>query len=434
MEVFVARQPIFDVRDRVVGYELLHRAGPSNRYTGFDPAISTGQLLSENMLSYDTWHQLTGGRRAWVNFPAQLLLDGTATLVTHEHIVIELLEDIAANDEVVAACKDLADQGYMLAADDVTTPDDTNPLLEIVHVVKVDFRATTPEQRLGLAKRFAGRVHLLAEKVETRAEHAEAVTLGYELMQGYFLREPAMVSQRRVDRTRIGALSVMRAVQKHPMDFADVEVAIKREVAITDKLLRYLNSVVFGWRSRVTTIRQALIALGEMQVRRWVSVVVVSEMAADRPDELMVSTLMRARLCEQLAPALHMQSMAFDLFLTGMYSQMHLLLGTDRETMLEEAPVPDVVGRALLHETGPLWSALRLVISWESGDWEAVTAHAEALGIEQDELPSSYARALEFADSSREDAPPLRDSAVRATVWTPSPGHSAVVTGAAPPR
>jgi EAL and modified HD-GYP domain-containing signal transduction protein len=239
------------------------------------------------------------------------------------------------------------------------------------------------------------------------------------LLQGYFLREPAMLSQRTVDRTRVGALSVMRAVSKRPMDFAEVEDAIKREVAITDKLLRYLNSVVFGWRSRVTTIRQALVALGEVQVRRWASVVVVSAMATDRPDELKVSTLMRARLCEQLASALHMQSMAFDLFLTWMYSHMHLLLGVERETMLEEAPIPDVVRRALLHETGPLWAALQLVISWESGDWEAVTAHAETLGIDLDELPSSYARALEFADSSREDATPSGARAVTAAAWDP---------------
>jgi hypothetical protein len=117
-------------------------------------------------------------------------------------------------------------------------PDDDNPLLDIVDVIKVDFREAAAAQRAALAKRFGGRARLLAEKVETRAEQAAALDLGYELLQGYYLHEPVMVARRTIDRTRMGVLSVLGAVSKDPMDFAEVEDAVKREVAITDKLLR----------------------------------------------------------------------------------------------------------------------------------------------------------------------------------------------------
>jgi EAL and modified HD-GYP domain-containing signal transduction protein len=403
MEVFVARQPIFNLEDRVVGYELLHRAGPSNQFAGIDAATATSQLLSDNLLSGDGWHRLTGGRRAWVNFPASLLLDGSATLVPPEHLVVELLEDIVVNDEIVEACKDLAERGYVLAADDVVTPEDTSPLLDLVDIVKVDFRLADGAQRAGLADRFRGQHRLLAEKVETRAERAEAVDLGYGLLQGYFLREPAMVSRRTVNQTRIGALSLMEVVSKSPMDFTEVEDAIKREVALTDKLLRYLNSVSFGWKTRITTIRKALVTLGEVQVRRWVSVAVVSAVAADQPDELMASTLTRARLCELLSAAPGIDAEPFELFLTGMYSQMHVLIDAEPEAMLADAPLPETVRGALLDQTGPLWTALKLAVCWEAGDWDGVGAFADALGLRLDDLPKYYARALAFADTIRAD-------------------------------
>lgn len=403
MEVFVARQPIFNVEERVVGYELLHRAGPTNQFANIDATTATSQLLSDNLLSADGWHSLTGGRRAWVNFPASLLLDGSAMLVPPEHMVVELLEDIVVDDAVVEACKDLVERGYVLAADDVVSPDDSSPLLDLVDIVKVDFRLANGAQRAGLADRFRGHRRLLAEKVETRAERTEAEDLGYGLLQGFFLHEPAMVSRRTIDQTRVGALSLMNVISKNPMDFAEVEEAIKREVALTDKLLRYLNSVAFGWKTRITTIRRALVALGEVQVRRWVSVAVVSAVAADRPDELMVSTLMRARLCELLSAAPRMEAAPFELFLTGMYSQMHVLIGAEPEAMIAEAPVPDSVRSALLDKTGPLSTALQLVTCWEAGDWDGVGARADALGLQITDLPDYYVRAVEFADSIRAD-------------------------------
>lgn len=400
MDVFVARQPIFDTRLRVVGYELLHRAGAQNVYTGPDELTATRQLLDEHLLS-DNWHHLTGGRRAWVNFPTDLLLDGTALLVPPERMVVELLEWIVVDSDMVAACEDLVAHGYVLAADDVTSPDDTNPLLDLVEVVKVDFRAAGPVERAGLAARFGGRTRLLAEKVETRAEQAEAIELGYELLQGYFLREPAMVKQRAIDKSRVGVLSALRAVSRDPMDFDEVEDTIKHEVALTDKLLRYLNSAVFGWQTRVTTIRAALVALGELQIRRWVSVVAVSTVAVDQPPELIGTALVRARMCELVAEDPQVHASALDLFLVGLYSQMHVLMGTDLETTMTSAPVPEVVREALLGRSGPLWQVLELVTAWEQGDWEAVGPLADRVGVRPEQLPDRYADALVFADAIR---------------------------------
>lgn len=409
MDVFVARQPIFDLRERVVGYELLHRCGAENAFSGIANDLATNQLLSEHLLT-DGSPRLTGGLPAWVNFPADLLLNGAVTLVPPERMVVELLEDIVADDALLAVCRDLADRGYVLAADDVSDAADDNPLLDVAQIIKVDFRTAGPEHRIALARRFKGRARLLAEKVETRADQAQAVELGYELLQGYFLDEPRVLRHRALEQTRQGALSVLTAVSSQPMDFEAVERAIKQDLALTDKLLRYLNSAVFAWRRQIASIREALVALGEVQVRRWVTVVAVASAFADRPDELVVSALARARLCEQFGGAMDIDVSPLELFLTGLYSRMHLLMETDRETALADAPTPEPVRRALLDRRGPAWSVLQLVVAWELGDWEQVTRRAAALGVHEAQLTLWYAEALGFADTVRHDDTPAMAS------------------------
>ena len=402
MQVFAARQPIFDRRDRVAGYELLHRNGPQNRFSGADSVQATRELLSDNVLG-DGSPFMLGNVPAWVNFPVELLLDGSATLAPTDRIVVELLEDIEPADEVVAACADLAARGYSLAADDVVDADDDNPLLDLVSMVKVDFRGTTGAERAALARRFSGKVTLLAEKVETRAEQQEAVDLGFALFQGYYLREPIMMSKRTLDRTTAGVLAILQAVAEEPIDFEKAERALKQDVALTDQLLRYLNSAVFSWRRQVTTLRAAMVTLGERQLRRWVSVAALSSLSVDKPDELLTSTLVRARMCEGLAPTLSGADPT-DLFLTGLYSQLHLLVGADFRDTIEQAPLPEPIARALLDGAGPLWDALELVVAYERGLWEDVREGAGRLHAEPECLPAAYTAALEFADSLRGSA------------------------------
>lgn len=399
MDVFVARQPIFDTTEQVVGYELLHRVDATNSYDGTDAVAATGQLLSDHLLT-DSWDLLTGGRRAWVNFPAALLLSGAAQLVPPKRLVVELLEDIAVDADVVDACRRLADCGYTLAADDVVDADDDNPLLDLVDVVKVDFRAASGAARRELADRFRGRARLLAEKVETRADLATAVELGYDLLQGYVLRQPAVVSRGAIDQSRLGLLAVVAAVARRPMDVDEVAGAIKGDVALTDRFLRYLNSAAFGWRDRVETIGQGLVRLGEVQIRRWTTINALSAVNPDNPDEVVVATLVRAHLCEQLADLLPWDLSAFELFLTGIYSRIDVLLGTDLATAVRQAPVPPAVRHALLERDGPLWRTLQLVTAWEDGDWASVVATTDELRVDRGEVARCYTEAIANADAA----------------------------------
>lgn len=399
MDIFVTRQPIFDDRERVVGYELLHRTAEQPALTqSVDPVAETSQLLSEHLL-VEANSQLTGGYPAWVRFPSEMLLDGSPQLVPVNRLVVQI-GGRTLSDEVVAVSAELAGLGYRLAAGPFHDPGVAERLIGLIDVLRVDFSATPVPERERISGRFAGRCRLLAEHVETREDQAAATSLGFELLQGNFLSQPATVTRRAVDRTQLGVLAAMDAISRHEMDFTEVEQAIKRDVALTDRLLRYINSAAFGWRNKITTIHQALVTLGERDVRRWVTVnaLVAARRSSNR--HLLVSALFRARMSERLAVLIAADVSPFDLFLTGMYSQMPALLGADMESTLKQVPLSEHVRDALLRHEGPLWQALQVVIAWESGDWDRVELACDQLGIRPGDLSECYTHAVNFADTA----------------------------------
>jgi EAL and modified HD-GYP domain-containing signal transduction protein len=185
-ECFLARQPIFDAGRQVFGYEQLFRSAPVDHFTQTDGDAASSRLVSDT-LSVFGLHSLTGGYKAFINFTRQGLLQGLAYLLPPGHVVVELLESIKPDLEVLQACRQLKRDGYTLALDDFLYDPELEPLLELADIIKVDFRAATPEHcRLFACQTATRRQVLLAEKVETWQEYRDAVSWGYQYFQGFF--------------------------------------------------------------------------------------------------------------------------------------------------------------------------------------------------------------------------------------------------------
>jgi EAL and modified HD-GYP domain-containing signal transduction protein len=290
MNTLVARQPIFDRQLRVHAYELLFRSGPENVFPLVDGASATSRVLDTGLVS--GLETLAGGKPAFVNFPRELLLGEHATLIPPERMVVEILEDVELDDEVTAACRRLRRRGYRLALDDYVGGRNEQ-LGGLVDIVKVDFLLADRHTRRRLAEYFAGsKVLLLAEKVQAQEEFDEARTLGYRYFQGYFFAEPALVPLSTVPALHLGALRILEAAHRYPLDFGAVEAAIKADLALSYRLLRFINSAALGRAHRIESIRRALVMLGE-EVRKWVSIAVLSELASGKPEELLITSALR---------------------------------------------------------------------------------------------------------------------------------------------
>lgn len=397
MQVYMARQPIFDRRKRVVAYELLFRSGLQNVFDAADGELATSRVISDSFLVFDS-QSTTRGKRAFVNFTRDFLLGPYAQLLPKQWLAIEILETVEPDDEVVAACRALCQAGYFLVLDDFVYHPRFDPLLKLAKVVKLDILANTREQLALQVQRLSPfGVRLLAEKVETQEEFECTLAMGFTYFQGYFFSKPVVVSGRDVPGFKLTYLRMLQEINKANLDFTRVEKIISQDVSLSYKLLRYINSVGFGLLGEVKSIRQALTLLGEENVQKWASLVALTHLGQDKPDELLVSSIVRAKFGESLAPLVGLPERASHLFLMGLFSHIDALLDQPLEQILGQMPIDRDVKAALAGRPGRLGLVYRLITAYERGDWEASAQLLASLGLAEEALPDLYLKALHWS-------------------------------------
>jgi c-di-GMP-related signal transduction protein len=401
MEVFVARQAIFDRRQRVYGYELLFRPRPDSTAAGAVDSSASLQVINNSFLSIGV-DRLLAGKRAFINFTQDLLTDERTFSLPPSMTVIEILESVKPEPAVIAACRALREKGYVLALDDFTLREGWDELAELAGVIKVDFRATTVAEQQSLVKRYSpAGVCMLAEKIETQEEFRRACQMGYHYFQGYFFARPVLVSHREIPGSKVAYLQILREIHRPELEFRALEALIQRDVSLAYKLLRYINSAVFGWVSPVQSILQALALLGEQEIRNWVSLAALPTLAVDKPDELVRTALVRARFSELLAPWAGLANRKSDLFLIGLFSLLEAMLDRPLKETLAEMGLRGDIADVLLGAAPPqqpLAGVYALVREYEATDWEALTATAGRLRVPTDLIPEIYVSAVTWAD------------------------------------
>lgn len=298
---YVARQPIFDREKRVFGYELLFRDGVENAFTSGDADMASRATLDRSLLV--GLDMLCDGKRAFVNCTRDTLIKGLVTLLPPNSTVVEVLESVSPDPDVMAAVERLKEAGYMIALDDFVMNDAREPLAEMADIIKVELKLTTVEQRTAMVKRYGPwKRRMLAEKVETQEEFVAAREMGFVYFQGYFFRRPEMISANEMPSNRMNYLRMLQAVSSPDLDMQRLEQLIKGEASICYRLLRYLNSPMFGFRNEIHSVKHGLAILGEREMRRWVRLVAAVGAGQDSSSDLLLSSLVRARFAELLAP------------------------------------------------------------------------------------------------------------------------------------
>jgi EAL and modified HD-GYP domain-containing signal transduction protein len=223
----------------------------------------------------------------------------------------------------------------------------------------------------------------------------EAKKMGFLYFQGYFFREPEILSAHDIPVNRLNYLRMLQEVSRPELNSKEIEKLIKSEVSLCYRLLRYLNSALFAFSSEIHSIGHALAILGEREVRRWIRLVATLGAGQERSSELVISALVRARFCELLSPKInHGDS---DLFLMGLLSLMDAIL---------EIPIADVVSRialdqetraVLLGGASRLRPLYQLMLARESGEWERAAECAQAMQLSENEVAEAYWQAMAWA-------------------------------------
>ncbi|HWD73928.1 MAG TPA: HDOD domain-containing protein [Solirubrobacteraceae bacterium] len=369
---FIARQPIFNRNLQVVGYELLFRGHGYTADALIDnPERATATVVLNSFTELEL-ERIVGNKTAWVNVSREFVLDGLVQAIPPRLGGLEISEDEQFDDDMVAALRGLKDQGYRLALDDFRGRPGAEEVLELFDVVKLNMPALGREQLSDQVRRLGPYPGLLlADKLATRPDHEFSAGAGCDLFQGYFFCRPAVVGTRGISANRLALLQVVAALHDPGVDLSDVEQLITRDVALSFRMLRYVNSAYFGLRGDVRSIGQALALLGLENVRRWATLSVLASVD-DKPTELTVTALIRARFCELAGEQLRIAGSA-ELFTLGLFSVIDGMMDAPMRDVVESLPLADDMRDALVLRRGQMGQLLDCVAALEAGDYDSAT-------------------------------------------------------------
>lgn len=394
MDVFLARQPIFDARENVTAYEILYRTGFTNVYTGTDGDEASTKVL------YNVFHgfgidNLTKGRPVFINFTENLICDEMATLFPQDLLVVEILEDIIPHYILIEKTKNLKDMGYKIALDDFVYRKEYEDLLDIVDIVKIDF-LSTPKENIELLSKYLiyREITILAEKIESREEFQYAKSLGFSLFQGYFFSKPEIVAGKSLTSLRSNYLQLLAEVNKEEISFDKIANIISRDLSLTYNLLKLVNSAAMGFRHKIQSVKHGIVALGQRQMKKWVYLVLINTVAENETEELTKLSLIRARFIELIALRTNYRNDSEELFLMGLLSLLDAILQRPKEEILEEIQSSSRVRQALINEEGKFGILYKLIISYEKGQWDEFMEYMKELKIDANIISEAYMEAI----------------------------------------
>ncbi len=371
--VHVGRQPIYDRERAVHGYELLFRADGDANDAGPAPGdLATTQVIVNTFTEFGL-DRLVGNRLAFVNVTRPFVVNTMPIPFTADQAVLELLENVPADDTVLDGCAKLTADGYRLALDDFCWEPERLPLLKHATYVKTDVLG---QDRAALAMALertkeAGAL-AIAERVDDLETMELCAQLGYDLFQGYALLRPDVVSAQSVTPSHLACLQLMARLADPDIAVADVEDVVRTDLALNYRVLRAANAASTGLRRRVESIRDALVLLGLQRLRSWLLLMVLAD--SGKPNEEQLSTAMtRARTCELVAAEVR-GVRPESAFIVGVLSGLDLVLGLPMEAVADRLPLADDLRAALVDRVGPLGEILDAVLAYERGDDDAVAA------------------------------------------------------------
>jgi len=397
--MFVARQPVFKADETVWGYELLFRTGQENLAVVADDARATSAVIADGMAM--AMEGVAESARFLINFPERMLIDGVGFALPPQRCVVEVLEHVTPSREALAAVRKLKDAGYAIAVDDYLGQPQLRPFLELADILKIDILAlgSDPARIRAVVEGVAGHgFQLLAEKVEDDATFRALAGTGFSLFQGFFFSRPQVLSGRKLsalETTRLQLLAELSGADFEPRRLGQI---LESDPNLSYRLFRYINSVGFGLREKVTSLKRAIDMMGMVQARQWLSAVVLADMnPSPRAGELAVMAVQRAKFLEALCSEAGQEMCRPDaLFLAGLFSLLDAMLGVRMGDILTGLPLDEEIVMGLSGQ-GEIHDLLSLAHSYERGHWADTSRRVSRLGLTTGQVDRLYARSRYWA-------------------------------------
>ena len=382
---YLGRQPILDRNQQLLGYELFYRSDGNQTQADFADAVHASLVVIAALLQDVGTEQVLGGKTAFINIAAQSLNEDAAIQLLEPHrTVLELPADCALDSGAINRLESLRKAGFgvAIAVDSLATL--RLPQFALATHVKIDLHKVgmdSLERLTQLLNAMRGRRLLVAEKVETREQAARCLELGFDALQGYYFARPETLSARKLEPGKAAVMQAIRLLLRNA-DIVEVDQALKRDIALSVKLLRYMNSAGMGLSKKIDSLKSAINLMGYSKLARWLTLLLATADSRDPTGQILARTaITRGRLIELLGEAQFEFSQRDNLFITGTFSLLPAMLMVSMDEAITDLDLPADVISALQDRSGPIGSYLRLVEACESPSLQGVDRLCRELGI-----------------------------------------------------
>jgi len=399
LDIFVARQPIFNKNLAVIAYELLYRDSDKNYFnTNIASDVATAILLMNSYFHFGIDH-LVGQLTAFINFDAHLIHLDIPQLLSTRNVVIEILEDVKPEPNILAKLERLRRDGYTIAIDDFVLAYPYHEIINLSQIIKVDFLSNSREdiQKICYKYRNQGKL-LLAEKVETHEDFEWAKKLGFDYFQGYFFAKPHMIKSKDLTGSSSQFLRLFEALQESEPDYKKITRIIEIDVFLTYKLLRIVNSS-FSLGTQIASVHQALSILGINAFSKWLSLASLQSLSKSHATELVKTAMIRSKFLEHIAfHAVSLEGHEDELALMGILSVIDVLLQEPMTEVVKNLPLTPNVKKTFLGQENLYLYPYQLCLAYEQGDFSRLEAYADMIEYNLCQLSLDYIDAVTWAE------------------------------------
>ena len=398
MYSYIARQPILNLDQETVAIELFFRDGESNSFPGIAPDKATSKIIVDNQLTLGI-EEITGTLPAYINFHSGALINNFPAFLDPKKVVIEILEDVEISQKLLDSCDLLKSKGYTLALGDHDLDPKWDVFLPYVDIIKINILNVSMLKISSFVRRLQDhKLTFLAEKVETHKEFEQLKMLGFTLFQGYFFAKPEMMKRKNILSSKKNIIDLMEHASSIKFDFDAVSEIFSRDLGLTYKLLRFINSPGYGPSKEISSLKHALIYIGDIEIKKFLALLVLSDLNENKPDEIIRASLVKAKFCEEISVIKKDIQNPPKAFLAGMLSHIDGVLDQQIDSVMGILPVHDDIKRALVKRDNYLAKYLDLSLALEKGNWMLAKITADTLGLKEDECLDVFQDAIIWSD------------------------------------
>ena len=401
-KTYIARQAVFDRKLNTIGYELFFRDSSENKFPEVDQDIASSKLIIQNHIQGDI-QTLCMGKLAFINFTESNLRHKFPLMFNKDLIVIELVGNKNPSANLVKIVKYYHEHGYKIALKEYDLAIHWDVLFPYINIVKINIeKINTKRLSPAVARMKSFDIRILAERVETRNQQQTLAEVGFNYFQGYFYHQTEMIEGQTLTTVKTMMIQLLSETANNSLDFEKISQIISQDVNLTIGLLKMVNNVSTGTNIEIKSLKQAATYLGEKKLRQLIAILALSNLTADKPDEVCKQALITARMMQSLSSKNNFSSVQEFAFITGLLSSIDVILSMPVAEILKTMPLAKPIEQALIGDDGVLGDLLHLTTAFVSDNddniQQLITTHGLSKEIIQQEFldACTWCEALEL--------------------------------------